>query len=183
MLQSIVVSFVLSFASMAVISLYIAPANAQHAWFSIIFTYFDMLFAFVLGACINYKLEVGTITIPRLQDNQTLTFVFLVAWFAIHLLTGSAAVGPFFLMAFMVIFINLEIKGIVRKVLLELGRKSMVMWLVHAFYYAYLCHDFIYGFKYPLLIFLVLILVSYLTAIVIQWVSKHTIDRLPVLRN
>lgn len=183
MLQSIVVSFVLSFASMAVISLYIAPANAQHTWFSIIFTYFDMLFAFVLGACINYKFEVGTITIPRLQDNQTLTFVLLVAWFAIHLLTGSAAVGPFFLMAFMVIFINLEIKGIVRKVLLELGRKSMVMWLVHAFYYAYLCHDFIYGFKYPLLIFLVLILVSYLTAIVIQWVSKHTIDRLPVLRN
>lgn len=182
-LKSFAISLLLSYAAMTVMSLYIAPAKAQHAWFSIIFTYFDMLFAFVLGACINYKFEAGTITIPRLRNHQALTLTLLVAWFAIHLLTGSAAIEPFFLMAFMVIFINLEIKGVVRKILLELGKKSMVMWLVHAFFYLYLCHDFIYGFKYPLLIFLVLVLVSYLTAIVIQWVSRHTIDRLPILRR
>lgn len=181
--KSLVISFILTFVAMVVISRYIAPHNAHHAWFAIIFTYFDLLFSFVLGACINYKFEKGSIIIPKLKGNQWLMQLLLVAWFAIHLLTGSAAINPFFVVAFMVIFINLEIKGFVRRALLELGRKSMVMWFAHAFFYGYLFHDFIYGFKYPLLIYVVLVLVSYLTAVVIQQLSRHTIDRLPIFRR
>lgn len=176
--KSLLVSFVLCFGSMVVISRYIAPNNLQHEWFTIFFTYFDLLFAFVLGACINYKFETGKITIDILCNHQGLTILLLVLWFAIHLLTGSAAFGPFFLFAFMVIFLNLRFKGIVRNVLLELGRKSMPMWLTHAFFYGYLFHDFIYDFKYSIVIFLVLVIISYLTAIVIQKLSHVTIDHL-----
>lgn len=179
-IKSLIVSFFLTFGSMVVISLYIAPNNYHHKWFTIIFTYFDLIFAFVLGACINYKFEKGKITINKLVNNQWLTILLLICWFAIHMLTGSAAFNPFFLIAFMIIFLNLKFKGVIRKVLLELGRKSMPMWLTHAYFYGYLCHDFIYGFKYSLVIFLILVLVSYLTAIVIQKLSHYTIERLPL---
>lgn len=175
--KSLIISFIMCFGSMVVISRYIAPNNLQHDWYSIIFTYFDLLFAFVLGACINYKFEKSNIAIVWLRNHQGMTVLLLVCWFAIHMLTGSAAFSPFFLFAFMIVFINLRFKGIFRKILLELGRRSMPMWLTHAFYYCYFFHDFIYGFKCSIVIFLVLVIISYLTAIVIQWLSHTTIDR------
>lgn len=78
----------------------------------------------------------------------------------------------------MFIFLNLKISGYLRRVLVELGKKSMPMWLIHAFYYTYLCPDFIYGFKYPLLIFFVLVVISYLSAKVILQISKSTINKI-----
>lgn len=69
------------------------------------------------------------------------------------------------------------------KILLELGRKSMVMWLTHAFFYCFLIPEFIYGFRYPLLIFVALVVVSYLSAVVVMWLSDKTIGRLPLLKH
>lgn len=176
--KATVVALVLSYASMFVISRYIAPANNQHEWYAMIFTYFDLMFPFVFGAAINYQFEGNKkITISKLHKHQPLVIVLLISWFAVHMITGSAAVGPFFFVAFMIIYLNLNIRGIFRKVLLELGRKSMPMWLIHAFFYSYLCHDFVFSFRYPLLIFLALVAMSYLAAIVILQISKKIIRR------
>ena len=54
----------------------------------------------------------------------------------------------------------------------------MTMWLIHAFIYERFCHDFIYGFKYPLLIFLALVVSSYLLSIPIMRLSDMTIGRM-----
>lgn len=183
LIKSLFLSFVLLYISMCITHFYIAPGAHHHEWYSIIVTYFLLLFYFVLGACINYKFEIGSIYIDKLRNHQVLTITLLISWFAIHLLTGSFAFNPFFVAAFMLIFINLKIRGLLRKVLVELGNKSMSMWLTHAFYYCYLCPAFIYGFKYPLLIFAVLVVISYLTAVVIQKVSALTINRIPILKR
>ena len=52
--------------------------------------------------------------------------------------------------------------------LVHLGKHSMNMWLIHSFFCYYLFHDWIYGFKYPLLIYLTLIIVSYLSSLIIN---------------
>ena len=52
--------------------------------------------------------------------------------------------------------------------LYEMGCRSTSMWFVHTYFCYYLFKDFIYGFKYPLLIFSVLLVVSYLFALVID---------------
>ena len=184
MLMSIVVSFVLSYLSMYVISRYIAPAGLHHAWYSIFITYFDLLLPFMLGAYVNYRKERGlTLTIPFLQRHQPLVILLLLCWFALHCFTDWAALDIFFVAAFLFLFLNISITGLVHKILLELGRKSMVMWLTHAFFYCFLIPEFIYGFRYPLLIFVALVVVSYLSAVVVMWLSDKTIGRLPLLKH
>lgn len=46
------------------------------------------------------------------------------------------------------------------------------MWLVHTFFCYYLFHDWIYGLKYPIVIFVVTVLLSYASGILIDWIAK-----------
>lgn len=63
---------------------------------------------------------------------------------------------------------NIQFPSTVNKALTVLGKYSMPMWLTHTYFSIYLFHDFIYGFKYPIVIYLVLVAVSLLTAGVIM---------------
>lgn len=49
-----------------------------------------------------------------------------------------------------------------------LGKHSMNMYMVHTFIFSYFFHDFIYGFKYPILIFLALLLSSLAVSVVLE---------------
>lgn len=51
-------------------------------------------------------------------------------------------------------------KGMLSKVLQFFGKYSMGMFLTHTFLKSYYLHDFIYGFRYPVLIFAVLVFLS-----------------------
>jgi hypothetical protein len=56
----------------------------------------------------------------------------------------------------------------VTKALSYLGKYSTGMWMTHTYFCYYLFSDFIYGVKYPLLIYALLIAVSLFSAIIIQ---------------
>ena len=172
------VSLALSVLSMYVISRYIAPAKAHHEWYAILFTYFDLLFSFVLGALVCYRNMRSSWTIEWLHGRQWLVRALFLAWFGLHLLTGSALWDVLFLCLFMLLFLNLEIRGRVRRTLLELGSKSMTMWLVHAFVYGTFFHDQIYGLRFPPLIFLGLVFASYVLSIPIMWLARVSIGRI-----
>lgn len=58
------------------------------------------------------------------------------------------------------------------KPLAYLGRHSMNMYLVHTFICGYFFSDFIYGFKYPILIFAVLLGTSLLFSIVLEFAKS-----------
>jgi len=62
--------------------------------------------------------------------------------------------------------------------LIEMGKRSTSIWFIHTYFCYYLFHDFIYGFKFPILIFFVLLTCSYISAIVIDWINKHSIKLL-----
>lgn len=53
-----------------------------------------------------------------------------------------------------------------------LGKHSMNMYMVHTFIFFYFFHDFIYGFKYPLLIFFVLLMLSLSISIMLEFLKK-----------
>ena len=80
-----------------------------------------------------------------------------------------------FVLIFILLFIQLHLSPIIKNTLLKLGDYSMPMWMIHTFFSAYLFHEFIYGFKYPLLIYLALIIISYLIAIPVMMISKKII--------
>ena len=56
----------------------------------------------------------------------------------------------------------------VDKVLIELGKRSTSIWFIHTYFCYYFFQDFIYSFKYPIIIFGVLMVISWLCAIVID---------------
>ncbi len=57
---------------------------------------------------------------------------------------------------------------ILNRFLQEIGDKCLFMWLVHSYYCYHIAKDFIYSPKYTILILLNLLLVSYLTALVLE---------------
>jgi peptidoglycan/LPS O-acetylase OafA/YrhL len=57
-------------------------------------------------------------------------------------------------------------------VFMELGRKSMTMWMVHAWFCYYLFQPQVYSLRYPFLILVGLVLISYLIAIPVMWIAK-----------
>lgn len=56
----------------------------------------------------------------------------------------------------------------VNKILISLGKNSMIMWLCHAFYYKIILHNFLFSLKYPIIIFLALTAISYITSIILS---------------
>jgi len=83
--------------------------------------------------------------------------------------------GTFYALLFILIFIQLDLILFIKKTLITLGEYSMPMWMTHTFFSAYLFHDFIYGFKYPLLIYIVLIIISLIVSIPIMMISRRII--------
>ena len=84
---------------------------------------------------------------------------------------------PWDVFFFVIIFLNMRRISWMDRVLAELGKKSMVMWMVHTFFSIYLFHDFIYGFKYPIVIYVVLIGVSYLTSLLIGMMASFVLKQ------
>lgn len=60
----------------------------------------------------------------------------------------------------------------VNKLLVSLGNNSMIMWLCHAFYYQIILHNFLFSLKYPIIIFLTLTVLSYMTSVILSKPSR-----------
>lgn len=134
----------------------------------------QLTFYFSLGILLYRLLEKE----PKLIKNASQSIYILLLCLAIVIKSQFKITIADGLYAFMFIFcfLHIKINGYLASVLHELGRCSMPMWMTHTFFCVYLFPDFIYGFKYPLLIFTVLVLISYLTAIPIMWIGKKIIN-------
>lgn len=63
---------------------------------------------------------------------------------------------------------------VLSKVLEELGKHSAVIFMSHTFIYLYYFRDFIYWFKYPILIYIVIAVASYIVARLVDVLMKLT---------
>ena len=89
-----------------------------------------------------------------------------------HSLFSSQALNTLYGGGVVILMNNISFPPTINKTLTVLGKYSMPMWLTHSYFCFYLFHDFIYGFRYPLVIYLVLIIVSLMTAFMIMPFSK-----------
>ena len=62
---------------------------------------------------------------------------------------------------------------IINKVLEKLGQQSADIFMFHTFIFSYYFKDFIYWFKYAPIIFVVLTIICYITAIAIDYLKKY----------
>lgn len=61
---------------------------------------------------------------------------------------------------------------ILAKPLEAIGNRSTFIWLTHSFYCYHWCQEFIFAPHYSVLIFLLLLAISYLTALLIEWLFR-----------
>lgn len=135
--------------------------------------YVILLFYFALGLLL-YKLSENKMLF--LFHNQNIFIILIMCLVIIKSLFKITIADGLYALLFIIFFLNISLNKYIAKMLQMVGRYSMPMWMTHTFFCAYLFPDFIYGFKYPILIFIVLVTVSYLTAILITRIGKRIIN-------
>ena len=127
--------------------------------------FINLLFPFILGAL---AAKTGVFAyVQSLQGKQkcVICAVVFVALFIRMFLFHHSTFNSF--LAFGVCCVFLMFKNNV--LLTNLGTRSTNMWLTHTFFCVYYFHDFFESMKYPIWMFLVLVLYSYIVACFIDY--------------
>lgn len=130
--------------------------------------YLSLLFPFILGAML-IKYDV----ISKIQIGGGKALILLLFLMVTRMCIDTGVFHVLYAVSFIVLFLKLKRPPWLDNFLAEMGKRSTSMWFVHSYFCYYLFKDFIYGFKYPLLIFIILLLMSYLSAVVIDFVNKY----------
>ena len=165
---SFIIAFLLSFGSAFIISRCSAKGIDINPVINVVLVYCDLLLDFILGALL-YRYAARK-KIRRLRVWQASALLVIIV--GLEMLSSTQADDSFY--AFFVILLILQFPYQNRPggaFLANLGRHSMPMWMCHTFLSIYLFPNFIYGFRYPLLIFVILTALSYAISIVVLKLS------------
>ena len=132
---------------------------------------FHLLFPFTLGITCARTDFWGIIKKLKKVMGVLLWLLLVVLIFA-YCLLNNYFTHIFYLLLLIMIFVAAPKAGWIKSVFIKLGEHSMNMWLIHTWLCYYLFREFIYGFKYPLLIYLVLILISYALSLIVNLVLR-----------
>ena len=131
-----------------------------------------LLFYFILGILLFRFLEKNRVY----SNNKPIVYALsIIILFIVKSMFKVTLIDGIYAFIFIWCFVHLPLNKYLRKTLFKLGSHSMVMWMTHTFFCVYLFRDFIYDFKYPLIIYIVLVTVCYITAQPIMWISNKII--------
>lgn len=102
---------------------------------------------------------------------QGIIIVLLIGTLGIHCIIQSAFLAPFTAGSMLLTTYLIKIPECVKKILVLLGREhSTNIWLVHMFFYLTLFEDFVFVFKYPLMVTILMFVVCIIVSYVINWI-------------
>lgn len=87
----------------------------------------------------------------------------------IKCLIPTSAIDPFYTLAFIMLFLTIPLGSMVKTSISYIGKHSMNMWLIHTWICIRLFQTEVYGLKWPLLIYAVVLLLSLGVSHVIEW--------------
>ncbi|MBO7558083.1 MAG: acyltransferase family protein [Bacteroidaceae bacterium] len=159
-------SYFLYLGTCFIISRYGAKYLYTHMWAYHPVLYGSLLFNFLLGA-LAYK--QGWLTQGKFPKLASWSWLLLISLCVIRCFFTTGAFHNLYVFAFIMLWLQTPRVPWVKRFFAHIGEHSMNLWFIHSFYCYYLFHDWIYGFRYPLLIYLILITVSYLSSIFINF--------------
>lgn len=141
----------------------------------------NLLFSFGAGAIFAKeklfdkfdRLFVKLLKLKNIILSATI-FLMIIA----RMLIPYSVFNSFFAFTFMLCFISLQRPFWLDSFLTKMGEHSTNMWLIHSFFCYYLFHDFVYGFRYPVVIFIVLLLLSYVSSCIVNGIYKPIQQRI-----
>lgn len=166
-IKAVVITSIVYFCACYIISRFHATILDEYQLLNLIVVYIQFIYPFTLGVAFCR----ANITVNLRLPTWAIWTIMLCAIIMVAIINVSVTYIVYVpLMVFL--FCQLNYYKMAETVLIELGRKSMPMWMIHTWYCNYLFHDQVYSLKYPLLIFIFVVLISYLSAIPIMWIGR-----------
>lgn len=136
-----------------------------HQWAYMPEHYFELLCPFMLGYYCAKYVNVSILR-HKLGTGWKVSFLLLLSVVLMMFVTSvlSVILYPFYVSMFSLLFSIIEKPRWFSVLLKSVGETSTSMWFLHAYFCWYFIPEYIYYFKYPLLVFLALVLFSYTTA-------------------
>lgn len=159
------ISFLLGTCTSFIISRYGAQYLYKNHWLYNPFLILHLAPSFIFGAMLQ---RTGFMHKMQEKYNSRWLWLALILVVIIVCVTRTAAWGPLYAMAFIVLFLSAPRWQWVDKGLMLLGNHSMNMWLIHAWFCYYIFHDLTYSLGYPLLIYIALIVISLLCSYLVN---------------
>lgn len=169
-LKSVVLSAVINFGACYIISRYHATMLADFGFLSLCVVYLQFLYPFTVGV-VFYRGDFQW----NKQMPQWLVLLIMTCVVVIVATITVSVIYIIYVPIMVLLFCQLSVPKWLEILLLELGRKSMAIWMIHTWYSHYLFHEQVYSLKYPVLIFGGVLIVSYLTAIPVMWAAKKSL--------
>lgn len=153
-----------------VISAYKSRLLESYALFNF-FEFLRMLCSFMWGALfVKYDLfqRIKKVVNLNVYGNNVLMSIILVSAFLLRAMIPIHAASVFFMVIFACCFYMMKKSPYVESFFMLMGKHSTNIWLVHTFFCYYYFHDFIYGLKYPILIYILTLGLSVISSVVIN---------------
>lgn len=165
----VVVSLILYFVTSYIVSRY------RTGFFRIQYIYVSLLtikllFPFVVGMVMERLNRQGRLLCQKLTP--PIAIILLISIVVLRSIFHTHALNPFFAIIVIYLLIHVQFGIYTEKVLVELGKYSMPMWFIHGYFTIYLFQDYLCVLRYPLLIYLALVTVSYFLSIPIMKISS-----------
>ena len=154
-----------------IITYFINDTFPSNHFLYILISYLNCLPHFVLGATFA-KYDLFSVLKRKIQIKTVWMNIFWITLFFfivfLRAVSPTSIVNILVLILFICWFAVLKKNTIFIFLLERLGRQSTNIWLVHTFFCYYLFHDWIYGLRYPIVIFVTTLLLSFLSGILID---------------
>lgn len=135
--------------------------------------YFCTLFQFMLGAfALKYQWnQYASEIFNSIRFKNILAPILIVGLVVFHGFVPNFIVAPFTGLAFIFLFLQIKLPNFATQILDYFTPHATNIWLIHMFFYMIFFPDFVYGFQYVPVIFLVLIMMCLASSYIINFIN------------
>lgn len=148
--------------------------NLVHWFYIKTVLYFFTLFQFMLGV-FAFKYDWNTrirVIFKYIRYKNIAAFSLIISLIFFHGLFPNLIVAPFTGLAFILLFLQIDLSEKANKVLDYLTPHSTNLWLIHLFFCTIFFSNFIYSFRYVPIIFLVLLAVCIFSSYIVNFIKE-----------
>ena len=141
------------------------------------------LLPYVVGMIFKKNMFISQLRRLRKHFSKYEINLFTIVIFGICILTHgyeqSPIIAPIYAVVTICVFSLWQ--GKIKKLLKNIGEHSTNIWLTHMFFYLFLFEGFIYKFKYPMIIYVVMLGLCLLVSYIINFLLVNIITRIKIL--